>query len=94
VDHHQVAHLQVFVLQQEQAGVALDATRFTAGIEAVDFDDSHGYAQAHDRSPTNSCLKMNLIQIRMMSIDQGQDHLIRINMICISGLYDAPRRFE
>jgi uncharacterized membrane protein YkvI len=35
------------MLQQEQIRIAFDATGFTAGREAVDFDHPHGYAQAH-----------------------------------------------
>jgi hypothetical protein len=47
VDHHQVADLNILMLQQEQTGIAFDATGFTAGRETVDFDHPHGYAQAH-----------------------------------------------
>jgi hypothetical protein len=72
------------VLQQEQAGFALNAARFAAGSEAVDFHDSHGDAQAHtfilylfeviadESAPTNSCIEMNLIHVRKGSVDLGQ----------------------
>ena len=44
VDHHQVAHLQVLVLQQEQAGLALDAASLLARLwEVVKRDWQTGY---------------------------------------------------
>jgi hypothetical protein len=35
------------VLQQEQARLALNAACFAAGLEAVDFYNAHGNAEAH-----------------------------------------------
>ena len=47
VDHNHIADPQVFMLQQEKAGHALDATRLAARGESVNFLNAHRDAKTH-----------------------------------------------
>ena len=73
--------MQWMMLQQEQAGLALDAARFAAGIESFDLGDAHRHAKAHD---------LLLIHVwKGILFYLSRLYLTLINMIHFSELYDA-----
>jgi hypothetical protein len=72
VDHDHVAHANIFVLQQEEAGHALDSTRFAPGLEAVDFNYFHGYAKAHvSNQPVGLSSVLTLDEFPALFLDLG-----------------------